>query len=112
MNKISEWYSVKGLYRWYFKENGQTERIEERVVLFFASSFDHALDLAEAESKTYCTPDPEANYLIEPVGWWSAYWVGNQPANGVEIYSRCCTTELSSQAFVRRYYPSCHSAGG
>lgn len=28
-----DWYSVKGLFRWYFKENGRTILIEERVVL-------------------------------------------------------------------------------
>ncbi|MET1079025.1 MAG: DUF4288 domain-containing protein, partial [Pseudomonas sp.] len=44
-----EWYSVKGLFRWYMKADGVTDRIEERVVLFEANSFDHALNLAEVE---------------------------------------------------------------
>jgi len=49
-----EWYSVKGLFRWFIKADGSTVEIEERVVLFWADSFDHALDLAEAEATTYC----------------------------------------------------------
>lgn len=106
-----EWYSVKGLFRWYFKEGGQTDRVEERVVLFLASSFDHALDLAEEEARIYCTPDPTANFVIQPIGWWNAYWIGNQPASGVEVYSRSCITELSAESFVRRYYPKSHDAG-
>ena len=65
-----DWYSVKGLFRWYFKEGGETERVEERVVLFQAESFDQALDLAEAEGERYCLEDPEANFRIEPIGWW------------------------------------------
>jgi hypothetical protein len=103
-----DWYSVKGLFRWYFKENGETERIEERVVLFQAESFDQALDFAETEGKQYCLPDPNANFCVEPIGWWHAYWMGEQPASGVEIFSRGCKTSLEGKAFVRRYYPKGH----
>ncbi len=30
----SEWFAVKGLFRWYFKDTGDTGKVEERVVLF------------------------------------------------------------------------------
>lgn len=100
-----DWYSVKGLFRWYFKESGEPERIEERVVLFQAESLDQALDFAAAEAKRYCSPDPKANFQIEPMGWWRAYWVGEDPATGVEVFSRSCKTTLSGDAFIRRYYP-------
>ena len=92
------------------KNDGLTHQIEERVVLFEAESFDEALDLAEEEAKFYCQPDEQANFSIEPVGWWQAYWVGESPANGVEVYSRRAKTSLSSQAFVKRYYPKSHNA--
>lgn len=105
-----EWYSVKGLFRWYFKDSGETERIEERIVLLRADSFDHALDLAEEEAQKYCTEDSEANFRIEPVSWWHAYWIGNEPFDGVEIFSRSCLTKLEGEAFVRRYYPKTHNA--
>jgi len=107
---MKEWYAVKGLFRWYFKSNGKTDLIEERIVLFEARSFDHALDLAEREAKTYCAPDRKANFRIEPAGWWYAYLVGERPAAGVEVFSRRCSTSLSSNSFVRRYYPSSHRA--
>lgn len=103
-----DWYSVKSLFRWYFKASGDTERVEERVVLFRAESFDHALNLAELEAQTYCTDDPGANFSIEPIGWWHAYWVGEEPLSGVEIFSRSCLTKLGSKAFVSRYYPQSH----
>ena len=106
-----EWYSVKGLFRWYMKDGGHTDQIEERVVLFQAEGFDEALDMAEAEAKFYCQPDEKANFLIEPVGWWRAYWIGANPSNGVEVFSRGAKTDLESKAFVRRYYPKSHSAG-
>lgn len=108
---VKEWYSVKGLYRWYMKANGQTDQIEERIVLFEAESFDHALDLAEAEAITYCAPDEGANFLIEPVGWWRAYWIGALPGNGVEVFSRGAKTDLESTSFVKRYYPKSHNQG-
>lgn len=104
----SEWYAVKGLFRWYFKEDGATERIEERVVLFQARDFDEALNLAEVEGRQYCVDDKHANFRIEPLGWWSAYWIGGSPCNGVEVFARSCVTRLSGQSFLRRYYPKCH----
>ncbi len=104
-----EWYSVKGLFRWYMNDGGATERIEERVILFEANSFDDAIDLAEAEAKSYCCPDRSANFRIEPVGWWHAYWIGETPASGIEVFARGAKTELAADAFVRRYYPRAHS---
>ena len=104
-----EWYGVKGLFRWYFKESGETSSIEERVVLFRASSFDEALDMAELEAARYCEEDPKANFRIEPLKWWNAYRVGEEVLTaGVEVYSRRSDTSLSGEAFVRRYYPESH----
>lgn len=106
-----EWYSVKGLFRWYMKDGGETDQIEERVVLFFAENFDEALDMAEVEAKVYCQPDESANFAIEPIGWWRAYWIGETPANGLEVFSRRTKTDLSGQEFVQRYCPEGHNAG-
>jgi len=105
-----EWYSVKGLFRWYFKSNGKTDRIEERILLFKARDFDEALDLAEHEAKKYCAPDRKANFRIEPVGWWHAYWISEKPQSGIEIFSRRCETTLSAKSFVSRYYPKSHGS--
>ena len=111
---MEAWYSVKGLFRWYFKSNGETDLVEERIVLFRARSFDHALKLAHREAKQYCAPDRKANFLIEPVGWWDVRLTGvtgEAPAAGAEVFSRRCNTRLSGEAFVRRYYPKSHNAG-
>jgi hypothetical protein len=103
-----EWYGVKGLFRWYFKSDGSTDSVEERVVLFRAMSFDEAISMAEDEAKTYCKNDRRANFRIEALGWWDAYLVGEEPKSGVEVFSRLCNTELDGEAFVRRYYPKGH----
>jgi hypothetical protein len=107
---MKDWYSVKGLFRWYFKSNGETERIEERVVLFRANDFEEAIDLAQREAKKYCASDPKANFRIEPIGWWNACWLGHSPASGTEVFSRSSRTKLGARAFVRRYYPKSHDA--
>lgn len=92
------------------KADGATDRIEERVVLFEAESFDHAIDLAAVEAVQYCASDEQANYCIEPTGWWHAYWLGATPANGIEVFSRSSQTTLGGQAFIRRYHPKSHNA--
>ena len=110
-HSMEEWYSVKGLFRWYFIANGETNRIEERVLLFKALDFEHALDLAEKEAIKYCEADREANFRIEPVGWWRAYWLGGNPVHGAEVFSASSITRLNSSAFLRRYYPKSHVTG-
>lgn len=102
------WYAVKGLFRWYFKETGNTANFEERVVVFLASSFDEALDLAEQEAKTYCTEDPSANFRIESINAFMAYLIDEPITSGMEVFSRLMDSDLSSERFLRRYYPKCH----
>jgi hypothetical protein len=105
------WYAVKGLFRWYFKSDGSTDNVEERIVLFRAPSFDEAIDLAAKEAETYCGhEDSTANFRIESMNHWYAYRLFDEPADGVEVFSRRCATELSADAFVRRYPPRSHDA--
>ena len=107
-----EWYAVKGLFRWYFKDNGETINVEERVVVFLARSFDHALELAEAEAVQYCAEEESANFRIEPLEWWEAYRIGEERLmSGTEVYSRLASTSLSGEAFLKRYYPKSHDRG-
>lgn len=103
-----EWYGVKGLFRWHFKEGGNTANIEERIVLFFAESFEDALAQAEAEAAIYCEDDPQATYRIESLGWWKAFAIEDIPGQGIEVFSRLCKTDLNADAFLRRYYPKAH----
>jgi len=105
-DKAGEWFAVKGLFRWYFRETGDTGRVEERVVLFRAENFDQAIEFAEREAESYCADDPKANFQIETLGWWNAYQIGEeQIGHGTEVYSRLADTSLSGESFIRRYYP-------
>jgi hypothetical protein len=101
-----EWFAVKGLFRWYFKDTGDTGSVEERIILFWAENFDQAIEYAEQEAVKYCEEDPAAKLQIEALGWWDAYRImEEQVGHGVEIYSRLADTSLSGEAFIRRYYP-------
>lgn len=103
---VRRWFAVKGLFRWYLKESGDTVNVEERVVLFYVENFDEALSYADREAATYSLDDPAANFGIEPMGWWDVYETGGEmPSHGGEIYSRLVDTSLSATAFIRRYYP-------
>ena len=102
----NKWYAAKGLFRWYFKETGETGSVEERVVLILATSDEEAFDKAEEEAKGYCSlDDPTANFAIEPMEWLDLYLVNETPADRIEVYSRLMDTDLSADSFLRRYYP-------
>lgn len=73
-----------------------------------ASSFDEALDLAEQEAKTYCTEDPSANFRIESINAFMVYLIDEPITSGMEVFSRLMDSDLSSERFLRRYYPKCH----
>jgi hypothetical protein len=106
-----KWFAVKGLFRWFRKETGETVNIEERIVLFRALDFGEAIRHAEGEAVRYCVNDPAANFGIESMGWWDAYSLGEKAAgDGAEVYSRLMDTGLSGDAFLRRYYPKSQDA--
>ena len=104
-----EWYAVKGLFRWFFKRSKKTSCVEERIVLFRARNFDDAFSKASKEAKAYCLEDPKANFRIEPMGWWDAFYLFDETAkDSTEVYSRLIETKLSTKSFVKRYYPKTH----
>jgi hypothetical protein len=105
---MQTWYSVKGIFRWYFKDTGETANFEERVVLFRAGSFEEALALATDEARVYCTEDKSANFKIESLGHFRAYLIDEKPTQGVEVFSRLMDSKLSAPSFLKRYYPSSH----
>jgi hypothetical protein len=79
------------------------------VVLFFACSFDDALLMAEKEVQDYCRiDDPFANFCTEPMEWFEAYLIDDQPVDRLEVFSRLMDTKLSESSFIRRYYPKSH----
>ena len=103
---MENWYSVKGLFRWYYKESGETAQIEERIILIRATNIDMALDKAEEEAVAYCEEDTKANYKIEPLNKYYAYdIVDRELESGTEIFSFRRETEVKSEVYLERFYP-------
>ena len=102
---MKKWYTVKGLFRWYFKENGETSQFEERIILVQAASFDDALDMAEVEAIEYCEDDPKANFKIESLNKFSAYELMDELESGIEVFSKRIDSSLDSATFLKQFHP-------
>ncbi|PCJ96015.1 MAG: hypothetical protein COA45_11490 [Zetaproteobacteria bacterium] len=106
MENEKEWFSVKGIFRWFMKETGGTSSFEERIVIFQAMSFDDAIKLAENEAKEYCKEDATANFKIESLGLWNAFSLSDGAIqNKTEVYSNLVDSDLSTKQYIEKYYP-------
>lgn len=100
------WYTVKGLFRWYFKSDGKTHLYEERVVLFKATNFDEALNKAEIEAIEYCEEDKEANFMVENLNRFTAHKILDKLDEGVELLSSRKESNLNKMEYIEKYYVS------
>lgn len=106
MSKETRWYTVKGLFRWYMKETGETAKFEERVVLFRADCSDQAIAMAEKEAVSYCKADQKANFIIENLNIWMGYVLDDEKLeNGSEVYSNLTDSDLTAKQYIKKYYP-------
>lgn len=101
-----EWYAVKGIFRWYMKDTGETARFEDRVTLFKATSFDEAIEMAKKEAIEYCEEYPTANYLIESLGIWETFSLQTEVIEqGEEVFSQLFHSYLDAKDYIQKYYP-------
>lgn len=92
-----DWYSFCGVFKWEIIGAAGDVRpdgaiVEERIVLFYAASFDEAIRLGEAEAEAY-TRDTWPNSSGDTVrkrylGVCNVFAMKASPAEGVEAYSR------------------------
>jgi uncharacterized protein DUF4288 len=92
-----DWYSFCGLFKWEIIDATGDVRpdgalVEERIVLFYAASFDEAIRLGEAEAEAYTRDTwPNANgdtVRTRYLGVCNVFAMKASPAEGVEAYSR------------------------
>lgn len=96
------WYTVSGLFRWYFKNTGETANFEDRHILIRATNFDEALDKAELEALEYCVDSSRANFSIESLGKHYAYEISeDELENGIEVFSRRFESNLSGDEYIK-----------
>jgi len=92
-----DWYSFCGVFKWEVIGAAGDLRldssiVEERIVLFYAASFDEAIRLGEAEAEAY-TRDSWPNASGDRVrkrylGVCNVFAMKASPAEGIEAYSR------------------------
>ena len=102
MNK-PEWYGAKTVFK-HTRMIGENACcvFEERVVVFLANDFDHAITKAETEAAKYCSNlDDSAMYL----GFVDVYNLAEENINdGVEVYSLMRESNLSDKDYLDSFY--------
>ena len=96
-----QWYSVRCL----FKHNklkrklGNNKLYEERITIWKASSFENAIEMAEAEAKEYA--DLESKYL----GFSQAFQLFEEDLkSGSEIFSLMRESRYKSRKYIKKYF--------
>lgn len=98
-------YGVKSYYRWTVSGR-KLSKLEERIVLFKARSFDQAILKAEKEAKKYSEEGFSNPFglkvKIKVLGFFDAYEIYDDLTNGCEIFSSMTLLEkpLSDKAVL------------
>jgi hypothetical protein len=85
------WYAVRHVIK-----NG--EAYEERITLWRADSFDHAIARAEVEAADYAWEGTEALSLYQ------AYELPDEPKDGVEIFSLIRRSPLAAGDYLDSFF--------
>jgi hypothetical protein len=91
-----QWYSVRCIFRW-FHDDSQV--YEERITLWQADDFDHAIALAEADAAEYATA-VDAEFL----GFSQCYELFDAVGNGAEVYSLVRGSELPPADYLTAFF--------
>ena len=93
------WFGVRCLFR-----HGDA-MYEERITLWRARDFEHAIELAEAEAAQYCEDLADPRVPTEYVGLAQAYVLDDDPGmQGAEVFSLIRDSELSPSDYIDRFF--------
>lgn len=99
------WYSAKMIFGTYDRVSGRRMTYEERIVLFRANSFEHAIELAEEEAQRYCEGLNDGKWQTRFEGFIDVFHLfDSNVGHGTEIYSNMRESELDAKEFIDRYY--------
>ncbi|MGZ0146696.1 DUF4288 domain-containing protein [Kribbella sp. WER1] len=98
----ADWYAVRCIFQFGVPAGVGGSAYEERVTLWRASSFDHAIERAEAEAREYASTtagSPDA-YL----GLAQAYRLPDAPSDGAEVFSLVRDSNRKSASYLDRFF--------
>jgi hypothetical protein len=98
----SGWYAVRCIFRSGWPPEAAGKTYEERITLWRADSFDHAIERAEAEAREYSTTltDSPDTYL----GLAQAYRLDDAPGDGAEIFSLLRDSNRKPKSYLNHFF--------
>lgn len=93
-------YSVRCIFRWEQRQDQKAKHLyEERITLWLAESFNHAIELAEQEAEDYASEN------MEFLGYSQAYELfESTPINGIEVFSLLRESDLDSEKYINTFF--------
>ncbi|GAA3087759.1 DNA-binding MarR family transcriptional regulator [Kribbella aluminosa] len=98
----ADWFAVRCVFRLGRPAGVDGKGYEERITLWRADSFDHAIERAEAEALEYASmvADSPDEYL----GLAQAYRLADVPGDGAEVFSLIRESKHRPQTYVDRFF--------
>lgn len=101
MSNQPMWYSAKCIIKHLDLLEPGDVHYEERVVLLWADSLDHAIERGEEEAAEYVASIGDAEYA----GFVSVFRIGEEPiGDRCEVYSLMRKTSMETDDFLDRYH--------
>ena len=97
---------MRCIFRFDPSEHGDASLFEERITLWEASSFDEAIEQAEAEAEDY------ASGLCEYLGLAQAYELVEAPGHGREVFSLMRESFLGDDDYLEAFFTTGAEAEG
>jgi hypothetical protein len=96
------WYAVRCIFHTGWPPEAAGKTFEERITLWRADSFDHAIERAEAEAREYAAAITESpdTYL----GLAQAYRLDDVPGDGAEVFSLLRGSNRKPNAYIDRFF--------
>jgi hypothetical protein len=101
-SNVAAWYAVRCVFRSGWPPEFAGRAYEERITLWRATSFNEAIERAEAEAAEYAgsIPDGPDTYLQLA----QAYLLDDEPGDGAEIFSLVRVSDLKPKAYLKRHF--------
>ena len=112
---MEKFYTVKGLFRWYFKDGDKTSKYEERIVLVKADSTADAVAKAQSEASEYCnlhscvltveSLDIFITYSLDMIKISDYGFILEELDTCVEVFSQQFDSALGVKDYLNKFYP-------
>jgi hypothetical protein len=96
------WYAVRCVFRLGRPEGAGGKAYEERITLWRADSFEHAIERAEAEAVEYASTGVGASGRYLRLA--QAYLLYDVPGDGAEIFSLIRESKRKPRAYLDRFF--------